>query len=107
MMEATRRSAEMESGGRLIVVTNRAPVKVIVRGDATRVETTVGGVATAFVQLLEKFGGLWIAWSGSNEDFGSLRLPVDNPRFSMSLKGLTEPKPRSTTGGCATADCGR
>jgi trehalose 6-phosphate synthase/phosphatase len=90
IMEAASRRVEMESGGRLIVVTNRAPVKVIARGDATRVETTVGGVATAFVQLLEKFGGLWIAWSGSSEEFGSLRLPMDNPRFSMILKGLTE-----------------
>ncbi|MHB8384124.1 MAG: alpha,alpha-trehalose-phosphate synthase (UDP-forming) [Candidatus Binataceae bacterium] len=89
-MEATSRSAEMESGGRLIVVSNRAPVKLITRGDATRVETTVGGVATAFVQLLEKFGGLWIAWSGTTEDFSPLKLPQDNPRFSMILKGLTE-----------------
>ena len=90
MMEATSRSAEMESGGRLIVVTNRAPVKVVTRGDSTRIETTVGGVSTAFVQLLEKFGGLWIAWSGGTEDFSQLKLPQENPRFTMILKGLTE-----------------
>jgi trehalose 6-phosphate synthase/phosphatase len=77
----------MDSGGRLIVVSNRAPVRIVHKGEQTRVETTVGGVATAFVQLLEKYGGLWIAWSGGTEE---LNVPPAERRFSMHLKGLRE-----------------
>ncbi len=90
MMEATSRSAEMESAGRLIVVSNRAPLRVVHKGDETRIEATVGGVATAFVHLLEKTGGLWIAWSGGTEKMDSFGMPQDGPRYSMVLKGLTE-----------------
>ena len=52
------------SGGRLIVMSNRAPIRIVRQGGKERIEPTVGGVGTTFLRLLELSGGLWIAWSG-------------------------------------------
>jgi trehalose-6-phosphate synthase len=51
-------------GGRLIVMSNRAPIRIVRVAVQERVESTVGGVGTTFLRLLERSGGLWIAWSG-------------------------------------------
>ena len=40
--------------GRLIVVSNRLPVRVKVKGRELKIEPSVGGLAT----------GLWIGWPG-------------------------------------------
>jgi hypothetical protein len=44
---------------RLIVMSNRAPIRFIREGGKERVEPTVGGVGTTFLRLLERSGGLW------------------------------------------------
>ncbi len=89
-MEASAHTVETQSGGRLIVVSNRAPVRIVRTGSESRFETTVGGVATAFVQLLDKYGGLWIAWSGGVEEFGPAMTAAPERRFAMHLKRLSE-----------------
>lgn len=76
--------------GRLIVVSNRAPFRVIQQGAAQRIEATVGGVATTFLHLLERHGGLWIAWSGGVETPAPLKVPPGDPRFAIHFLGLSE-----------------
>jgi trehalose-6-phosphate synthase len=49
---------------RLLVMSNRAPIRLVREDGQERLEPTVGGVGTTFLRLLEQHGGLWIAWSG-------------------------------------------
>lgn len=77
-------------GGRLIVVSNRAPFRIIHEVGRDRFEPTVGGVATTFLHLLETHGGLWVAWSGGTEAPNRLDVPGKNRSFSVVFIGLTE-----------------
>ncbi len=77
-------------GGRLVVMSNRAPIRVIGEGPEEKIEPTVGGVGTTFLRLLERHGGLWIAWSGGQCTPRQLHLPVDDPRFTLSFVKLSE-----------------
>jgi trehalose 6-phosphate synthase/phosphatase len=77
-------------GSRLLVLSNRAPIRVITEGRQRRIEPTVGGVGATFLRLLERYGGMWIAWSGSKSAPAPLRMPPDDPRFSMVFPPLTE-----------------
>jgi alpha,alpha-trehalose-phosphate synthase [UDP-forming] len=76
--------------GRLLVLSNRAPIRIVSEGGRRRIEPTVGGVGATFLRLLERHGGLWIAWSGSKTALAPLRMPPDEPRFSMVFPPLTE-----------------
>ncbi len=63
-------------GRRLVVMSNRAPIKVVREGRDERIEPTVGGVGTTFLRLLERHGGLWIAWNGGQKTPPRLSLPA-------------------------------
>jgi trehalose 6-phosphate synthase/phosphatase len=78
------------SGVPLVIMSNRAPIRIVHEDGRERIEPTVGGVGTTFLRLLESHGGLWIAWSGSRENPGRLELPRDHPRFSLVFAPLTE-----------------
>jgi trehalose 6-phosphate synthase/phosphatase len=75
---------------RLLVMSNRAPIKLVREDGRERIEPTVGGVGTTFLRLLEQHGGLWIAWSGAKNRPARMILPPDNPRFAMVFPKLTE-----------------
>src|SRR5437899_1954125 len=53
--------------GRLIMMSNRAPFRIVREAGQERIEPTVGGVGPTFLRLLERSGGLWIAWSGGRK----------------------------------------
>jgi trehalose 6-phosphate synthase/phosphatase len=76
--------------GRLVVLSNRAPIRIINEGGRRRIEPTVGGVGATFLRLLERHGGVWIAWSGSKSAPAPLHMPPDEPRFAMIFPPLTE-----------------
>src|SRR5262249_44901752 len=82
--------SQAHSGERLLIVSNRAPFRIIHEGDRERVEPTVGGVATTFLHLLETHGGLWIAWSGGTETPVQLHVSGKHRPFSISFIGLSE-----------------
>jgi trehalose 6-phosphate synthase/phosphatase len=86
--QGATRSADR--AGRLLVMSNRAPIEVVNEGGRERVEPTVGGVGSTFLRLLERYGGLWIAWSGGSSGPMRTMLPPLNPRFAMSLLRLSE-----------------
>ena len=77
-------------GRQLVVMSNRAPIKVVREGSEERIEPTVGGVGTTFLRLLEHHGGLWIAWNGGQKTPKKLSLPAEHPRFDLSFIELSD-----------------
>jgi len=55
-----------------------------------RVAPTVGGVGATFLRLLERSGGLWVAWSGAKNGPTRMSMPPSDPRFTMVFPKLTE-----------------
>ena len=84
---AVRHSAE---DPRLLVMSNRAPVRVIHEKGQQRIETTVGGVGSTFMRLLEQHGGVWVAWSGARANPGRLTMAGVESRFSMVFPRISE-----------------
>lgn len=77
--------------GRLLALSNGAPIRIINEHGQRRIEPTVGGVGATFLRLLERHGGVWIAWSGSKTAPAPLQMPPDEPRFWMVFPPLSEP----------------
>jgi trehalose 6-phosphate synthase len=75
---------------RLIVMSNRAPIRLVRVNSHDRIEPTVGGVGATFLRLLEQRGGCWIAWSGGQAAPARLKLPAHNPLFDLVLIKLSE-----------------
>src|SRR5258706_14935191 len=85
-----RHVADVLGGRKLVVMSNRAPIKVVREGREERIEPTVGGVGTTFLRLLERHGGLWIAWNGGQKTPPRLSLPTEHPRFELSFLDFIE-----------------
>jgi trehalose 6-phosphate synthase/phosphatase len=51
---------------RILVVSNRLPVKLSRAGTAWRAERSTGGLATAMNPILKSSEGLWIGWPGTS-----------------------------------------
>jgi trehalose 6-phosphate synthase len=75
---------------RLVVMSNRAPIRVVRDTSGQRVEPTVGGVGTTFLRLLEKRGGLWIAWTGGQSMPPRLPMTTGASRFDLVFMKLSE-----------------
>jgi trehalose 6-phosphate synthase len=75
---------------RLLVMSNRAPIRLVREAGHERILPTVGGVGTTFLRLLERYGGLWIAWSGMKNNPGRMMMPPGEPRFAMVFPSLSE-----------------
>ncbi|HJU29286.1 MAG TPA: trehalose-6-phosphate synthase [Candidatus Binataceae bacterium] len=71
-------------------MSNRAPIRIVREGGRERIEPTVGGVGTTFLRLLERNGGLWIAWSGGQKTPEPRLMPPEKPRFKMVFAPLGE-----------------
>ena len=52
---------------RLIVVSNRLPVRVVREEGGISLRQGAGGLVTAMAPVLKDRGGLWIGWPGANE----------------------------------------
>ena len=77
--------------GRLIVMSNRAPIRIVREHGHERIEPTVGGVGSTFLRLLERHGGTWIAWSGGPRSPAPLTMPPGGePRFRIVFAPLGE-----------------
>jgi alpha,alpha-trehalose-phosphate synthase [UDP-forming] len=71
-------------------MSNRAPIRVIRVGREERIEPTVGGVGSTFLRLLERNGGLWVAWSGGQRTPSPKAMPPAEPRFKIVFAPLGE-----------------
>ncbi len=58
----------MPDSSRLIVVSNRLPVALVHEGADWKTKRTAGGLATAMDPILKRAGGVWIGWSGTQEE---------------------------------------
>jgi trehalose 6-phosphate synthase/phosphatase len=87
---AQRPSPGKRADRRLVVMSNRAPIRIVREDGHERIEPTVGGVGTTFLRLLERHGGLWIAWSGGQKTPPRLPFPPGHPCFAMSFVQLGE-----------------
>jgi trehalose 6-phosphate synthase/phosphatase len=58
----------MANSSRLIVVSNRLPVALVREETEWKIERTAGGLATAMDPILKRAGGVWIGWSGTQEE---------------------------------------
>jgi trehalose 6-phosphate synthase/phosphatase len=58
----------MSDSSRLIVVSNRLPVALVREDTEWKTKRTAGGLATAMDPILKRAGGLWIGWSGTQEE---------------------------------------
>ena len=71
-------------------MSNRAPIRLIRENGRERILPTVGGVGATLLRLLERHGGLWIAWSGARDSPARMMMPPAHPRFAMVFPKLTE-----------------
>jgi trehalose 6-phosphate synthase/phosphatase len=72
------------------VMSNRAPIRIVRVAGREHVEPTVGGVGTTFLRLLERRGGLWIAWSGGRNTPEPHFIPPESPRFKIVFVPLND-----------------
>lgn len=71
---------------RLVVVSNRGPYHLSETNNGLKYEKTVGGLTSAVLPILEKSGGIWIAWG---EPGGRHPSPPSSPPFEMHYIELT------------------
>ncbi len=58
----------MPDNSRLIVVSNRLPVALVHDDSEWKTKRSTGGLATAMDPILKRAGGVWIGWSGTDEE---------------------------------------
>jgi trehalose 6-phosphate synthase/phosphatase len=56
--------------GRLMVISNRLPVKLQSSATGWRAEVSSGGLATAMNPILQRSNGIWVGWPGNSEGIG-------------------------------------
>ena len=83
-------------GGPLFVVSNREPVSHVWRNGQIQSQTPASGLVTAMEPVLRACGGVWIAHGSGDADAqasderGRLRLPPDNPRYTLRRVWLSK-----------------
>ena len=82
-------------GRRLVIVSNREPYEHRRTPRGVSVERPTGGLVAALDPVLTEAGGAWVAWGSGDADFdvtdsaGCVRLPPDNPRYTLRRVRLT------------------
>lgn len=80
---------ELSGSSRIFVISNREPYMHVRRGRETVCEVPPSGLVTAIEPVLQACDGLWIAHGSGNADhlevdeFDRLRVPPDDPRYSL------------------------
>ena len=73
---------------RLVILSNREPLQ---QRDDGGWAVSLGGLTTALVPVLEKRGGVWIAWGEKGvREVPRLRVPEDDPVFEVIRMELSE-----------------
>ncbi|HEY7250435.1 MAG TPA: trehalose-6-phosphate synthase, partial [Methylomirabilota bacterium] len=94
--ERLKQFAKMRLGERpLVVVSNREPLSHVWKDGAIQVVTPASGLVTAMDPVMRACGGVWVAQASGDADRdtadarGRLRLPPDDPRFTLRRVWLT------------------
>ena len=72
----------MPDNSRLIVVSNRLPVALVREDTEWKTKRSTGGLATAMDPILKRAGGLWIGWSGTDQELPPEALELLNQEQS-------------------------
>ena len=87
---------ERFGSSRIFVVSNREPYMHVRRGREVVCEVPPSGLVTAIEPILRACDGVWVAHGSGNEDrsvvdeFDRLRVPPDDPRYSLRRVWLSE-----------------
>jgi alpha,alpha-trehalose-phosphate synthase [UDP-forming] len=87
---------ERFGSSRIFVVSNREPYMHVRQGREAIVEVPPSGLVTAIEPVLRACDGVWVAHGSGNEDrthvdeFDRLRVPPDNPRYTLRRVWLSE-----------------
>jgi trehalose 6-phosphate synthase len=82
-------------GSRLFLVSNREPYEHVHRGRSVEVQVPASGLVTALEPILRACDGTWIAHGSGDadrevvDDRSRLRVPPDQPRYSLRRVWLT------------------
>jgi trehalose 6-phosphate synthase/phosphatase len=87
---ARKRHAKSRQAPNLVVLANRAPIRIVRDLSGERIEPTVGGVGSTFQRLLEEHGGTWIAWPGGRTLQKRVAMPPHSPAFDLVFVDLSE-----------------
>jgi alpha,alpha-trehalose-phosphate synthase [UDP-forming] len=71
---------------RLIIVSNRGPYQLHQTKQGLKREKTVGGLVTSILPMIEKTGGVWIAWG---DPAGRFPSSAQKPTFDLRYIQLT------------------
>ena len=74
----TAGQAARESHGRLIVISNRLPVKLRAASPGWHAEKSTGGLSTAMNPILRRDGGVWVGWPAESSGIGGRRRETLN-----------------------------
>ncbi|MFZ0429957.1 MAG: trehalose-6-phosphate synthase [Acidobacteriota bacterium] len=78
--------------GRLIIVSNRLPIRVLPQADGSwRAKSGTGGLVTALAPILRDRGGVWIGWPGIAEEDAPEDLREGLKRTSTELGYRIDP----------------
>jgi trehalose 6-phosphate synthase len=72
--------------GRLVVISSRGPYRLRRSKQGLRREKSIGGLVTSVLPMIERFGGVWIAWG---EPAGRFDVPPQQTRFTLRNLSLT------------------
>jgi trehalose 6-phosphate synthase len=84
------------SNGRIFVVSNREPYMHVRKGRETVCIVPPSGLVTAIEPVLRACDGVWVASGSGNADaqnvdqFDRLRVPPDDPRYTLRRVWLSE-----------------
>jgi trehalose 6-phosphate synthase len=94
--ERLKQFAKLGLGERpLVVVSNREPVSHVWKDGAIQILTPASGLVTAMDPVMRACGGVWVAQASGDADRdtadarGRLRVPPDDPRFTLKRVWLT------------------
>jgi trehalose 6-phosphate synthase len=83
-------------GHALFMVSNRQPVSHAWKGQQIVLQTPASGVVTAMEPVMRACGGVWVAHGSGDADqmttdaTGRIRLPVDDPRYTLRRVWLSK-----------------
>jgi len=67
---------------RLIIVSNRLPVNIVIEDDSLAVHSSIGGLATGLKSFYKSYDSLWVGWPGlSDEEIGNKKNIINKKLF--------------------------
>ncbi|SEA16431.1 trehalose 6-phosphate synthase/phosphatase [Arachidicoccus rhizosphaerae] len=77
--------AESMTQGKLIIVSNRLPIKIEIKKKQWQIKTSEGGLATGLGSFYREKGGIWIGWPGAQIKSESTEAEI---KLTLRQQGL-------------------